>query len=126
MGCRCAGVPMPSMVSTWLYSLTCLIFLTQERTSLPSRMTVHAPQTPLSQPTLVPVSPMRRSTLASVSFSGSHMNKRFAPLMLSHIFLSLMLLPPLMPWSPPVRGDVGNLVQSNSQPYAFMISFACT
>jgi hypothetical protein len=86
---------MPSMVSTLLYSGMARIFRAQERTTLPSRMTEQAPQAPLPQPTFTPVKPMRRSTAARESFSGSHMNIRLAPLMFSHIFLSLMPLPPM-------------------------------
>ena len=81
MGCRCWGVPMPSTVMTSLYSGTLLIFLTQERHSSPFRMTVHAPHTPMPQPTFVPVSPSRRITVARVSRLGSHTTGRSTPLM---------------------------------------------
>ena len=81
---------MPSIVVIRLYSSSVRIFRMQGRMTLPSRMTVHEPQTPVSQPTFVPVSPIRRSTSASVSFTGSQMSMRSAPLTFSHIFLSCM------------------------------------
>ena len=51
------GVPMPSMVVTAAPSATLAILVTQERTSLPSRITLQQPHWPSPQPTLVPVSP---------------------------------------------------------------------
>ena len=49
---------------------------------------MQAPQTPVPQPTFVPVRPIRRSTSASESFSGSQTIMRSAPFRVSQIFLS--------------------------------------
>ena len=93
-GCRCCGVPIPSMVVILEYSSTWLIFLVQERITCPFRMMEHEPQTPVPHPTLTPVRPIRRRTSDSLSFSGSHINIRSTPLMFNIIFLNFMLLYP--------------------------------
>ena len=98
IGWRFVGVPMPSMVVIRLYSSIVRIVRMQGRMTLPFRTMVHEPQTPVSQPTFVPVSPIRRSTSDSVSLSGSQMSMRSAPLTFSHIFLSCMT-PSLSGWT---------------------------
>ena len=90
-GCRCCGVPMPSMVMISLNSATRFIFLVQARTTSPFRITEQAPQTPVPQPILTPVSPIRRRTTARVSSSGSHVTNLLTPLMLKLSLASLML-----------------------------------
>ena len=47
---------MPSSVVTEAFSATRLILMMQARTTLPSRITVHAPHWPLPQPTFTLVS----------------------------------------------------------------------
>ena len=82
---------MPSMVITVLYSLILLIFLVHDLTTLPSRITEQAPQTPVPHPTFVPVRPSLLSTEASVSVSGLHINVRSAPLIFNVIFCRFII-----------------------------------
>ncbi len=79
-GCRQSGLPTPSMVVTDAPSGRRRILYAHERTTLPSRMTLHAPHWPSPQPTLTPVSSSwPRSTSASVA-SGSTTRLRGMPL----------------------------------------------
>ncbi len=79
-GWRHSGVPSPSMVVTLAPSGTLAILVTQERTSLPSRITLQAPHWPCPQPILTPVSKrLRRKTSARLS-SASTTSRRGMPL----------------------------------------------
>ncbi len=55
MGWRLSGVPIPSMVVIVDQFSIRFILTVQERTSLPSRMTLQAPHVPVAHPTLTPV-----------------------------------------------------------------------
>src|SRR5262249_47586672 len=66
----------PSTVITSRPS-TCPAAIRQEQTGCPSSRTVHAPQSPASQPTLVPVSPRcSRRILDSLSAGGAEIAAR--------------------------------------------------
>ena len=92
-GCMSDNVPMPSMVVISAPSLILPIFVRQERVTLPSTMTLQAPQWPSPQPILQPVSSRRsRRKVARVSFSSTRM-LRLMPLII-RVFLIIMLFPP--------------------------------
>src|SRR6185436_3395234 len=92
--CKSAISPLsdrPSIVSTER-SCVCTASIKQERTISPLTRTVHAPQTPCSQPTWVPVS-LRWSRRKSDRFSrgGTSASMR-SPLTLSEIVTALVTL----------------------------------
>src|SRR4051812_2961413 len=54
-----------------------------DRTALPSRCTVHAPQNPAPQPNFVPVRPSSSRRYQSSGMSGSPSNDRLDPLIVN-------------------------------------------
>src|SRR5271157_2347068 len=70
---------MPSMVVIVLPSAS-TPSIRQEHTILPSRMIVHAPQSPEAQPSLLPVSPSTSRSVSSMVCCVSHRNSTGSPL----------------------------------------------
>src|SRR5580700_7440243 len=84
-GWRCSAVASPSIVrisrpSTWPTSIR------QEFTGLPSTITVHAPQSPTSQPSFAPVRLNWSRNSRSSVVSGATLALRVSPLSLSVTF----------------------------------------
>ena len=78
-GCSLSPVAMPSMVSM-RWPVASAPSTRHEHTNRPSRMTLHAPQSPVPQPSLAPMSPRwSRSTSSSVS-SNWHRYSTSSPL----------------------------------------------
>ena len=78
-GCSLSPVAMPSMVSMRRPAASAPS-TRHEHTNRPSTMTLHAPQSPVPQPSLAPMSPRwSRSTSSSVS-SNWHRNSTSSPL----------------------------------------------
>ena len=65
--------------------------VTQPRTATPSTCTVHAPQSAMPHPNLVPVSPSSSRTYQSRGMFGSPWKRRLMPLILTET-IDLLLL----------------------------------
>ncbi len=89
-GCKCSGVPMPSIVVTAAPSVNRENLVAQDRTTLPPSITLQAPHWAWLQPTLVPVSPSCSRRIDAREASAGAMIFRATPLTTSSFLIILM------------------------------------
>src|ERR1044071_4368798 len=88
-GCSLSPSAMPSTVVTVRPSAS-TPSIRQEQTSLPSTMTLQAPQSPEPQPSLLPVRPSSSRRQSSMVCCASHRNSTGSPLMTVDTWCLLM------------------------------------